>query len=178
MTEQMAEKLRSLRKAKGLSKAELATKLNIMKDDVEAWEENEKEPTPLQWVEIAKVYSTTVESLQEGEERSYFKYKAELESDAKKAKSFINKANYPIFITLLYLCMGFFMHLWHPSWLLFLTIPIYYIPDKYRTPRRILTSPVALVLIYLILGFYCHLWHPGWLIFFAIPLFSTFFDKD
>ncbi len=178
MTNQMGEKLRSMRKQKGLSKAELATKLNLSKDDIDMWEEGEKEPTPWQWVDLAKVYDMTVEKLQQGEERSYFKYKEELEQEAQNAKQFINKANYPIFITFLYLCLGVFGNLWHPGWLLFLTIPVYYLPERYKTPRALLTSPVVVVIIYLILGFYLDLWHPGWLIFFAIPLFNSFFNKD
>lgn len=109
------------------------------------------------------------------EERSYFKDKERREQEEHVEKSFLNQANYPVFITFLYLCLGIFLNLWHPGWLLFLTIPIYYLPPKYKTPRRLLTSPVVITLIYLILGFYMDLWHPGWLIFFAIPLLNSFF---
>lgn len=113
-------------------------------------------------------------SQQPQEERSYFKEKAEREAAEKSAKSFLNAVNYPLLVTFIYLCLGVFGNLWHPGWLIFLTIPLRYLPDEYRTPRRILTSPVMVTLIYLILGFYCNLWHPGWLIFFAIPLLAKF----
>ncbi|MCL2867618.1 MAG: hypothetical protein FWF47_07665 [Clostridia bacterium] len=109
------------------------------------------------------------------QERSYFKDKERREKEAKESKGFLNRTNYPVFITFLYLCIGIFAHLWHPGWMLFLTIPIYYLPEKYKTPRRLLTSPVVITLIYLILGFYFNLWHPGWLIFFAIPLMNSLF---
>lgn len=33
---------------------------------------------------------------------------------------------YPIFITLIYLILGFGFRLWTPGWLLYLTIPVYY----------------------------------------------------
>ena len=33
---------------------------------------------------------------------------------------------FPAIVILLYLCLGFFLHLWHPGWLLFLLVPIYY----------------------------------------------------
>ena len=69
--------------------------------------------------------------------------------------------------------LGFVFHLWHPGWLIFLTIPLYYLPGEERRFPRILCNPVMVTLIYLLLGFYCHLWHPGWLIFLAIPLFSA-----
>lgn len=33
---------------------------------------------------------------------------------------------YPVFITLVYLTIGCVFNWWHPTWLLFLTIPLYY----------------------------------------------------
>lgn len=80
---------------------------------------------------------------------------------------------YPLLVSLLYLVLGFVFHLWHPGWLIFLTVPLYYLPGEERKFPRILCNPVMVTLIYLLLGFYCHLWHPGWLIFLAIPLFSA-----
>ena len=35
--------------------------------------------------------------------------------------------SYSLFITVLYLVLGFTMHWWHPGWVLFLTIPVFYI---------------------------------------------------
>lgn len=34
---------------------------------------------------------------------------------------------YPILVTAIYLTIGMFMEIWHPTWILFLTIPIYYV---------------------------------------------------
>jgi hypothetical protein len=33
---------------------------------------------------------------------------------------------YPVFVTLVYLTIGCVFNWWHPTWLLFLTIPLYY----------------------------------------------------
>ena len=33
---------------------------------------------------------------------------------------------YPIIVTFAYLMFGFFFNIWHPTWLLFLSIPIFY----------------------------------------------------
>ena len=33
---------------------------------------------------------------------------------------------FPSIVILLYLGMGFFLNLWHPGWLIFLLIPLYY----------------------------------------------------
>lgn len=74
---------------------------------------------------------------------------------------------YPIVITVLYLILGFAFNAWHPGWLIFLTVPLYY----WHPESRILwiCNPVMITIIYLVMGFYFHMWHPGWMIFFAIP---------
>ena len=33
---------------------------------------------------------------------------------------------YPVFVTLVFLCLGTFGSWWHPGWVVFLTIPLYY----------------------------------------------------
>lgn len=80
---------------------------------------------------------------------------------------------YPCLVVLLYLLMGFFLKLWHPGWIIFLTIPIYYLPKKERSFMKLMANPVMVTIIYLILGCCLNLWHPGWLIFLAIPLFQS-----
>lgn len=35
--------------------------------------------------------------------------------------------SYTLFITVLYLVLGFTCHWWHPGWVLFLSIPVFYI---------------------------------------------------
>lgn len=44
---------------------------------------------------------------------------------------------YPVLVVTVYLTIGMFMSLWHPTWILFLTIPIYYvIADAVRQKRK------------------------------------------
>ena len=43
---------------------------------------------------------------------------------------------YPIFATLVFLCLGFFGYLWHPGWVVFLTIPLYYSLVSWIRDRR------------------------------------------
>ena len=99
-----------------------------------------------------------------GPEGSYYDAKARQEQEV-----YFKKLNgiYPIFITGLYLVLGFWFNLWHPGWLLFFTIPLFYMRPK--TPLQKLCNPVMITLIYLVLGFFFNLWHPGWLIFLAVP---------
>ncbi len=95
------------------------------------------------------------------------------EKGKRHLEGWLQQVPYPLFIVVSYLLLGFLLNLWHPGWLLFLTIPIFYMPKKEKTLPYILGNPVMLSLLYLILGFYLNLWHPGWLIFLAIPLVGS-----
>ena len=80
-----------------------------------------------------------------GPEGSYYEAVEKKRQEEKRRKQ---DALFPIEITALYLVLGAVFHLWHPGWLIFLTIPLHY----------------------MLLGFFFNLWHPGWLVFLAIPL--------
>lgn len=84
-----------------------------------------------------------------------------------------NRFPYPVAVTIVYLLLGCCINLWHPGWLLFLTIPLYYLPERERKPLLLLGNPVMVTIIYLLLGFQCHLWHPGWLVFLMIPILNV-----
>lgn len=99
-----------------------------------------------------------------GPEGSYYEAQAQREAEARRRKS---DAMFPLTISTLYLILGFVFHLWHPGWLVFLTIPLHYM--HFSTPMERLTNPVMVTLIYLILGCFFNLWHPGWLVFLIIP---------
>ena len=79
---------------------------------------------------------------------------------------------YPVFVTIAYLVLGFVFHLWHPGWIIFLTIPLFYLPDSERQPLRLLGNPVMITIIYLLLGCLFNAWHPGWLVFLLIPILA------
>lgn len=100
-----------------------------------------------------------------GPEGSYYEEKARREARQRRQKS---DAMFPVMITGLYLVLGCVFHLWHPGWLVFLTVPLHYMHFNSRLEQ--FTNPVMVTLIYLVLGFFFGLWHPGWLIFLAIPL--------
>lgn len=100
-----------------------------------------------------------------GPEGSYYDAKRREKEEEKRRK---RDAMFPVLITGLYLVLGSCFHLWHPGWLVFLTIPLHYMRPHNRLEQ--LCNPVMVTLIYLVLGFFFHLWHPGWLVFFAIPL--------
>mgnify|MGYP004673098131 FL=1 len=100
-----------------------------------------------------------------GPEGSYYEAVEKKRQEEKRRKQ---DALFPIEITALYLVLGAVFHLWHPGWLIFLTIPLHYMHPKNRLEQ--LSNPILVTLIYLVLGFFFNLWHPGWLVFLAIPL--------
>lgn len=84
-----------------------------------------------------------------------------------------NRYPYPLIVAFAYLVLGFCFHLWHPGWIIFLTIPLFYLPERERKPILLLGNPVMVTIIYLLLGTQCGWWHPGWLVFFLIPLINS-----
>lgn len=48
---------------------------------------------------------------------------------------------YPVLVVTIYLTIGMFMSIWHPTWIMFLTIPIYYIiADAFRQKHKVSSS--------------------------------------
>ena len=82
-------------------------------------------------------------------------------------------------VVIIYLLIGFQFELWHPGWLLFLTIPLYYTVDCFfikGAPKTKFVYPVFAALIYLFIGTVFNLWHPTWLIFLTIPVYYSIFN--
>jgi len=102
---------------------------------------------------------------------------------SKKTKSRAASFPYPVIATIAFLCLGFFWDLWHPGWLVFLTVPIYYYTvsliesigsDESKSFLKLLPYPLFCAIVYMCLGFFLDWWHPGWLIFLTIPIWSFF----
>lgn len=97
--------------------------------------------------------------------------------DGDDEKSFWQMFPYPIFVTILFLCMGIVWHLWHPAWILFVTIPIYYsMVHWFKGSRRhsfwkAFPYPVFIACLFLLLGCVWELWSPAWVLFLTIPLY-------
>lgn len=43
---------------------------------------------------------------------------------------------YPVLVTAVYLTVGMFEKIWHPTWIIFLTIPVYYIIADFIKPNK------------------------------------------
>lgn len=84
-------------------------------------------------------------------------------------------STYVMVITVSYVVVGFFLNLWHPLWLIFLTIPIYasLIEAVLRKKAWIFSIEMVAVLVYVTLGIILDIWHPTWVVFLVIPVYRT-----
>ena len=93
----------------------------------------------------------------------------------KKKTKFWLELPYPIICTVLYLLFGCLDILggWHPTWIIFVTIPIYYslVEAIYKKKATVFNYAVLTVVIYLVLGCYFNNWHPSWLVFVTVPIY-------
>lgn len=90
---------------------------------------------------------------------------------------FFHHRHFPVFMVILiiYLAIGCIWSVWHPGWLLFLLVPIWYslIEAIERKDASCFAYPVLMVLIFLMLGIFKYAWHPGWVVFLTIPLYYS-----
>ncbi len=106
-----------------------------------------------------------------------YKANVNLHIDREDDKSFWRMFPYPIFVSILYICLGFAWELWHPAWILFLTIPIYYSITGWFTGRRrhsfwkAFPYTMLVVVTFLCLGCIWGFWHPAWVLFLTIPMY-------
>ena len=81
------------------------------------------------------------------------------------------KFPYPLIIVAAFLFLGFLTRLWHPLWMLFLTVPAYYqyalaLRAKTQKGYYLMLPVVPLsVILFLMLGFTLHLWKFAWILF-------------
>lgn len=82
---------------------------------------------------------------------------------------------YPLLCVTAFLFIGFKYGLWHPAWLVFVSIPVFYSVMDCITKKKISGLYFALcVIVYVILGLTLKLWHPLWIIFLTVPLVEWF----
>lgn len=82
-----------------------------------------------------------------------------------------------IVAALIFVALGLYGKMWHPGWLVFLTVPAYYLtafaffaPTKKKILKRIPVYYFAIAL-YLTLGILGNLWAHAWFIFLFIPIY-------
>lgn len=91
------------------------------------------------------------------------------------SKSFSSSFPYAVLVTGAFLLLGFLKQWWHPAWVLFLTIPIYYSIENAIRRKKIsaldVIVPIVVTGAYVALGMIYNIWHPLWLMLLAIPVY-------
>lgn len=153
MNIEIANRLVNLRKSNGLSQEALAEKLGISRQAVSKWERAEASPDTDNLLLLAKLYKVSLDELLSSEKDPTTNLEtvdsSTIEStngqdytleEARKKRGNKNHhaAQFPIAMIaiLVYTAIGIFYNIWHPTWLLFLTIPLYYSLIRYFRQKK------------------------------------------
>ena len=194
MSKDLGKRLKELRKESNLDTAGLAAKLSVRKKDVENWEQGGNSPDGEQLIALSHIYKMPIDEIllnfdtdgdfeqfegQQGYVRTETAQAVQAQVYNPPAKSAYNwyMFPYPIIIVFAYVLIGGIFDVWHPTWLLFLTIPVYYQlvtvnnAKTFRQKANRFPYPVICVIFYLTVGFDYDLWHPMWMVFLTIPIY-------
>lgn len=181
MSIQLGTKLADLRKRNGYSQEALAEKMGVSRQAVSKWERGESTPDTDTLIELARLYSVSLDTLvgNEQAEDPTTKTPDKKEKAPKEKKEPLYPGlskklllfPYPVLIVVIYILLGFALNLWHPAWLIFLSIPAYYhfaIGVRATTKKGLLLGlPVfeAALSMFLVLGLFIHAWKWAWILF-------------
>lgn len=79
------------------------------------------------------------------------------------------------FICIFYVVIGILFDAWHPGWLLFLLIPIWYsFAEAVRKENAVVFAyPVLVTFVFMCAGFFFNAWHPAWVLYLTVPLYYS-----
>ncbi len=85
----------------------------------------------------------------------------------------------PLVAAIIFILLGGIWGLWHPSWIVFFSIPLVSTLALAIEKRRFcaFAYPVFATAVYLSLGCIWGLWHPSWVIFTTIPIYYVIFGS-
>ena len=199
MNIEIADRLVKLRKKHNLSQEELANKLGISRQAVSKWERAEASPDTDNLITLAKLYNVSLDDLLYSED-SEVVYK---DNDANEdlnyedenvrivygngKKIIITNDNddevnvktrwemfpYPLVTVIAFFLIGWYWGYWESSWLVFLTIPLYYTLGTAIRKRdaAVFAYPVLATIAFFVIGFTWGLWLYSWLVFLTIPMY-------
>ena len=150
MNLEIANRLVQLRKEHHLSQEELAEKIGISRQAVSKWERAESPPDTDNIILLSKLYHISIDELlrtsdeetlvspcpQEPTTSNNDSPSTDPESTKKDKENAMEKFPYPLLVTIIYLAIGLIFNKWHPGWLIFLTIPIYYCIAEIIYPKQ------------------------------------------
>ncbi|MGN0569398.1 MAG: helix-turn-helix domain-containing protein [Candidatus Fimenecus sp.] len=191
MNIKLADRLVALRKQKGYSQEVLAEKLGLSRQSISKWERAEASPDTDNLIALAEIYHMTLDELlgngesvpkKEVKEEKKLKEKTPMTKAQIKGKKLMKiMPIISIAVVVVYVLVGFALKIWHPTWMMFLLIPllltvaISLLAGKTkRITALMLTSSVSLlaVIAYLFAGLVFHMWAVAWIVFLAIPVYA------
>ena len=126
----IGEKIQTLRKQYGMSQDQLADALNLSRQAVSKWENNESQPDIENLIEISNVFNVSTDYLIKDGYTSAITTttrstrKAENDTLFRASRiSFLVSAIYSA-ATVIFLILGFGWGLWHPAWIIFFVPPV------------------------------------------------------
>ena len=189
-----ANRLQQLRKMNGYSQDVLAEKLGVSRQAVSKWERAESSPDTDNLISLAKLYGLTLDDLlNTSQDIVKIKTTPQKKDFKGKIKSILSKANdfgiypktaagmlkFPFFmiIPILYVAICVPTKLWHPLWLIFLALPIYYRTaiackaNSFKAFLLLMPIPEITVIVFLLLGLLAGAWSYAWIVFLIIPIY-------
>lgn len=181
-----ADRLIELRKANGYSQEALGEKLGVSRQAISKWERGESSPDTDNLISLAEIYGITLDELINPDKEINTDVKKDEEQQVEKEKApavysslgkSLFKFPFALIVVAIYVGFNLFTHNWHPSWLAFLLIPIYYhfagacFTKSKKGFLFALPIPEIVILLYLIGGFTMGLWIKAAILFIIIPLY-------
>lgn len=100
-----------------------------------------------------------------------------LSEEDKKKRKFKEKftSAYTLLVVIGYILLGSFLDLWHPAWILFITIPLVdsIFEAIFQKNAKKFAFPILAVIIFLFVGCVYDIWHPTWVVFILIPVYYS-----
>ena len=187
MNIKLADRLVALRKENGYSQEVLAEKLGLSRQSISKWERAEASPDTDNLIALAQVYNMTLDELLGNDDsapkkETMVKEKTPMTNAQIKGKKLMKiMPIISIAVVVVYVLVGFAAKIWHPTWMMFLLIPllltvaISLLAGKTkRITALMLTSSVSLlaVIVYLFAGLVFQMWAVAWIVFLAIPVYA------
>lgn len=134
----ISKKLKDLRESKELSVKDLAGKLSKEESLIEGWEDGSIVPSASDLIDLSKTYGMTMDEMlyndaevPEYNENNQPNENGEKGKKKKKKKGFSKSERltlliFPILCLIVFLFLGIALGLWHPGWIVFIMVPIYY----------------------------------------------------
>lgn len=138
----IANRLYELRKKSNYSQEELAEKIGVSRQAVSKWERAEASPDTDNLILLSKLYNVSMDELLSTDEPVEIKQVKLTEGNKQEDRYEGSPGSvwlafpYPVLVTIIYLFLGFVFNFWHPGWLLFITIPLYYSVASYSARKN------------------------------------------